>query len=112
MNHTIEGSKKYEVVCMGWVEDLDKLEKNEKGFTAGKSARRDGVESNISNIQEIQVGKVTEGELFENGILKSKNGKQNSKFNADKFKIVKEYNTIRVTDHAIMMKSKNIGLSK
>ena len=107
MNHTIEGSKKYEVVCMGWVEDLDKLEKNEKGFTAGKSARRDGIESNISNIQEIQVGKVEKATLLENGTLELSNGKKINKF-AD-YKEIKKQKENRKTEFAIRNKEAGMG---
>ena len=108
MNHTIEGSKNIEVVCLGWTEDLEKLESNEKGFTAGKSARKSGKESSIENIQEIQVGKIGDAKLFENGSLELENGQRIDKF-AD-YKEIKRANSERMTEFAI--KSKEAGMGR
>lgn len=107
MNRTeIEGSNKYEIVCLGWVEDLDKLENKEKGFTAVKSARREGIENNPDFIQEIQVGKVEKAELFENGTLEFSNGQRIDNF-AD-FKTVKSENA----KWKKLRSPKELGMSK
>ena len=98
MNHTIEGSKGCQVVCIGWHEK-NIINENEKGFTAERNAKKDGKELDILNIQEI---KVHSSRLFENNKLESENGKIIDSFGD--FKELKNINSKRVTEHAIKLR--------
>ena len=109
MNQSNEDSRKLEVTGFWFCEDLNKLKNNEKGLSeAGDHKRKDGNEKNPELIQEIQVGKVGDAILFENGTIKLDNGKKIENF-AD-YKMIKKQNKNRKTAFSKRAKEAGVGL--